>query len=191
MNVNRFIVIVLDSVGIGEAPDAADFGDVGSHTLGNIARVTGGLNLPNIEKMGLGNIAILQGVDPQTEPTAVYGKLTEISAGKDTTTGHWELMGIELKRPFPLYPNGFPPEVMGRFEGMIGMRRWATIPLPAPSSSKNWAQNICAPASPSSTPPATAFSRLRRMKKSFPSMNCTRCAILPARFCVASMKSAA
>jgi phosphopentomutase len=120
MTVNRVIVIVLDSVGIGEAPDAAAFGDVGSHTLGSMARVVGGLHVPNMEKMGLGNIAILDGVLPQTEPTAVYGKLTEISAGKDTTTGHWELMGIELKQSFPMYPNGFPPEVMDRFEAEIG-----------------------------------------------------------------------
>jgi phosphopentomutase len=120
MTINRVIVIVLDSVGIGELPDAAAFGDVGSHTLGNMARVVGGLDVPNMEKMGLGNIAILDGVLPQTEPTAVYGKMAEISPGKDTTTGHWELMGIELKQAFPLYPNGFPPEVMDRFEAEIG-----------------------------------------------------------------------
>ncbi|MCB8920958.1 MAG: phosphopentomutase [Ardenticatenaceae bacterium] len=117
---NRVIVIVLDSVGIGEAPDAAEFGDVGSHTLGNMARVVGGLHVPHLERMGLGNIAILQGVLPQTEPTAVYGKLEEVSAGKDTTTGHWELMGVELERPFPLYPNGFPPPIMSAFEAEIG-----------------------------------------------------------------------
>jgi len=120
MKINRVIVIILDSVGIGEAPDAVAFGDVGSHTLGNMARVVGGLHLPHLERMGLGNIAILQGVQPQTEPTAVYGKLEEVSAGKDTTTGHWELMGVELERPFPLYPNGFPPEVMDAFEAEIG-----------------------------------------------------------------------
>lgn len=120
MKINRVIVIVLDSVGIGELPDAAAFGDVGSHTLGSMARVVGGLKIPNMEKMGLGNIAILDGVLPQTEPTAVYGKMAEISAGKDTTTGHWELMGIELQQAFPLYPNGFPPEVMDRFEAEIG-----------------------------------------------------------------------
>lgn len=128
MNVNRFVVIVLDSVGIGEAPDAADFGDVGSHTLGNMARAVGGLNLPNLEKMGLGNIAILEGVEPQTNPTAVYGKLTEVSPGKDTTTGHWELMGVELKRPFPLYPNGFPPEIMKLFEVAIGRKTLGNYP---------------------------------------------------------------
>ena len=120
MTINRVIVIVLDSVGIGELPDAADFGDVGSHTLGNTAVAVGGLNVPNLTQMGLGNIAILQGVNPQTTPTAVYGKMAEVSAGKDTTTGHWELMGVQLARPFPLYPNGFPPDVMDRFEAEIG-----------------------------------------------------------------------
>jgi phosphopentomutase len=120
MSINRVIVIVLDSVGIGELPDAAAFGDVGSHTLGSMARVVGGLKIPNMEEMGLGNIAILDGVLPQTEPTAIYGKMAEISAGKDTTTGHWELMGIELQQPFPLYPDGFPPDVMERFETAIG-----------------------------------------------------------------------
>lgn len=120
MNVSRVIVIVLDSVGIGELPDAAAFGDVGSHTLGNMAVAVGGLNVPNMTRMGLGNIAILQGVNPQTEPTAVYGKMAEVSAGKDTTTGHWELMGVQLERPFPLYPHGFPPDVMERFEAAIG-----------------------------------------------------------------------
>jgi len=120
MNFNRVIVIVLDSVGIGELPDAAAFGDVGSHTLGNMAVAVGGLNVPHLTQMGLGNIAILQGVKPQTAPTAVYGKMAEVSAGKDTTTGHWELMGVQLARPFPLYPNGFPPEVMDRFEAEIG-----------------------------------------------------------------------
>ncbi len=128
MNVNRFIVIVLDSVGIGELPDAAAFGDVGSHTLGNMAREVGGLHVPNLEKMGLGNIAILQGVNPQTEPTAVYGRLAEVSAGKDTSTGHWELMGVQLKRPFPLYPNGFPPDVMSKFEAAIGRGTLANYP---------------------------------------------------------------
>ncbi len=123
MAINRFIVIVLDSVGIGELPDAAAFGDVGSHTLGNIARVVGGLKLPQLEAMGLANIAILEGVLPQANPTAAYGKMAEVSAGKDTTTGHWELMGIQLKQPFPVYPNGFPPEVMDRFAAEIG-RGW-------------------------------------------------------------------
>ncbi len=120
MEINRVIVIVLDSVGIGELPDAAAYGDVGSHTLGNMAREVGGLHMPNMEKMGLGNIAILDGIIPQEKPTAAYGKLAEVSPGKDTTTGHWELMGLRLERAFPLYPNGFPPEVMEPFEEQIG-----------------------------------------------------------------------
>ena len=120
MQVNRVVVIVLDSVGIGETPDAAAYGDVGSHTLGNMAVAVGGLNLPNMESMGLGNIAILQGVEPQVAPSAVYGKMAEVSAGKDTTTGHWELMGLHLHQPFPLYPDGFPPEIMEPFEEQIG-----------------------------------------------------------------------
>lgn len=128
MPVNRFIVIVLDSVGIGELPDAAAFGDVGSHTLGNMARVVGGLNVPHLEAMGLANIAILEGVVPQSKPTAAYGKMAEVSAGKDTTTGHWELMGIHLNQAFPLYPNGFPPEVMEPFEAEIGRRTLGNYP---------------------------------------------------------------
>ncbi len=123
MRINRFIVIVLDSVGIGEAPDAAAFNDVGSNTLGNIARTVNGLQLPHMEKMGLANIAILEGLIPQRQPTACYGKMAELSAGKDTSTGHWELMGIRLDKPFPVYPDGFPADVMDRFEAEIG-RGW-------------------------------------------------------------------
>ena len=93
MKINRVIVIVLDSVGIGEAPDAAEFGDLGSNTLGNIAAAIGGLKLPEMEKMGLGNIAPIQGIQPHQVPSAAYGKMAEVSAGKDTVTGHWELAG--------------------------------------------------------------------------------------------------
>lgn len=128
MSINRVIVIVLDSVGIGEAPDAAAFGDVGSHTLGNIAQVVGGLSVPHLERMGLANIAILDGVKPQTTPTAVYGKMAEVSQGKDTTTGHWELMGIHLQRAFPVYPHGFPEEVMARYEAASGRGWLGNIP---------------------------------------------------------------
>lgn len=123
MTINRIITIVLDSVGIGEAPDAAAFGDVGSHTLGNIAQAVGGLKLPNMEKMGLGNIAILDGIKPQLQPSAAYGKMAEVSAGKDTTAGHWELAGIHLTQSFPTYPNGFPAEVMDEFAKQTG-RGW-------------------------------------------------------------------
>ena len=123
MKANRVIVIVLDSVGIGETPDALEFGDVGSNTLGNTAWAVGGLVLPHLEALGLANIALVEGVRPQAKPTAAYGKMGEVSPGKDTTTGHWELMGIHLKQPFPLYPDGFPPEVMDRYEAETG-RGW-------------------------------------------------------------------
>ncbi len=120
MSINRVIVVVLDSVGIGQAPDAAAFGDVGSDTLGNIARAVGGLQLPHMAALGLGNIAALEGVPPASAPTGAFGKMAEQSAGKDTSTGHWELMGIKLIKPFPVYPDGFPPDVMERFEREIG-----------------------------------------------------------------------
>jgi phosphopentomutase len=120
MQPKRVIVIVLDSVGIGETPDAANYGDVGSHTLGNTAVAVGGLHLPHLERLGMGNIVLVPGVSPVTEPAAVYGKMNEVSAGKDTTTGHWELMGLFLSQPFPLYPQGFPREIMESFETAIG-----------------------------------------------------------------------
>ncbi|MFN2135079.1 MAG: phosphopentomutase [Candidatus Promineifilaceae bacterium] len=120
MQIKRAIVIVLDSVGIGETPDAVQYGDVGSHTLGNTAVAVGGLQMPHMTGLGLGNIVLVPGVPPVTGPTAIYGKMGEVSAGKDTTTGHWELMGLYLPQPFPLYPHGFPPEVMEAFEAQIG-----------------------------------------------------------------------
>lgn len=120
MQINRVIVIVLDSVGSGEAPDARAFGDEGSNTLGNIAAAVGGLRLPKMEALGLGNIAPLAGVAAQPAPRAAYGKLIAQSAGKDTTTGHWELMGVPLMHAFPVYPDGFPAAVMQPFEAAIG-----------------------------------------------------------------------
>jgi phosphopentomutase len=100
-------------------PDAADFGDAGSDTLGNIARVRG-LKLPNLARLGLGNIKPLAGIPPAAEPAACFGRCTLASPGKDTTTGHWEMVGIHLDRPFPLYPNGFPREILDEFERRIG-----------------------------------------------------------------------
>ena len=103
-------------------PDAADYGDVGSDTLGNIARKRG-LKLPNLVRLGLGNIKPLTGIEPARTPAGSFGKCTLASPGKDTTTGHWEMVGIHLERPFPLYPRGFPPDVMDEFERRTG-RRW-------------------------------------------------------------------
>ena len=120
MDINRVLLIVLDSVGIGELPDAVLYGDVGSNTIVNISRAVNGLNLPNLATMGLGNIADIQGVPPAAKPTAAYGKMAEKSKGKDTTTGHWELAGLILEKAFPLYPHGFPPGIINSFENLIG-----------------------------------------------------------------------
>jgi phosphopentomutase len=117
----RVIWIVLDSVGIGEMPDAAQYGDAGSDTLGNIARLRG-LKLPNLARLGLGNIKPLMGIAPSGAPTGAFGRCTLASPGKDTTTGHWEMVGIHLEKPFPLYPRGFPAEVMSEFERRTGRR---------------------------------------------------------------------
>jgi phosphopentomutase len=121
--VKRVNLIVLDSVGCGDAPDAAAYGDEGSNTLGNMARAVGGLNLPHLAALGLGNLTAIEGVPPTKTTGGAYGRLTEVSAGKDTTTGHWELAGLLLTQPFPLYPDGFPAEVMTEFESRIG-RGW-------------------------------------------------------------------
>ncbi len=121
----RACVIVLDAVGAGELPDAAEYGDVGSNTLGNVAKAVGGLDLPNMEALGLGNVEPLEGCPPQPGAPAVAGRLVERSKGKDTTTGHWEMMGIVTATPFPTYPHGFPHDVIDPFmhatgRGVIG-----------------------------------------------------------------------
>jgi phosphopentomutase len=115
----RVIWIVLDSVGIGAMPDAADYGDQASDTLGNIARLRG-LKLPNLARLGLGNIKPLTGIPPAARPEGAFGRCTLASPGKDTTTGHWEMVGIHLTHPFPLYPHGFPAEILTEFERRIG-----------------------------------------------------------------------
>ena len=123
----RACVIVLDAVGAGALPDAATYGDEGSDTLGNVAKAVGGLDLPNMEALGLGNVEPLEGCPPQPGAPAVAGRLVERSKGKDTTTGHWEMMGIVTAQAFPTYPHGFPHDVIDPFmhktgRGVIGNR---------------------------------------------------------------------
>jgi len=113
-------VIVLDAVGAGELPDADQYGDVGSNTLANVARAVGGLDLPNMEALGLGNVEPLEGCPPQPGAPAIAGRLVERSKGKDTTTGHWEMMGVVTAQPFPLYPHGFPHDVIDPFMHRTG-----------------------------------------------------------------------
>ena len=117
----RAIVLVLDSVGAGALPDAAEYGDVGSNTLGNTSRAVGGLAMPVLGSWGLGNITEIEGVPPTASPLASWGKNAERSAGKDTTTGHWEMMGLVLERPFPTYPHGFPADVIAEFVAKTGV----------------------------------------------------------------------
>jgi phosphopentomutase len=126
--VARACVIVLDAVGAGALPDAADYGDEGSDTLGNVARAVGGLDLPNLEALGLGNVADLPGCPPQPYAPAVAGRLVERSKGKDTTTGHWELMGVLTPVAFPTYPFGFPDEVIDPFMNRTGRGVLCNLP---------------------------------------------------------------
>jgi len=112
--------VVLDSAGVGNAPDAADYGDEGSNTLGNLARAVGGLALPNLQALGLGNLHEIEGVPPAATPRAAFGRLTERAAGKDTMIGHWEMMGLIRREPFRTYPDGFPGELIDEFERRTG-----------------------------------------------------------------------
>jgi phosphopentomutase len=116
---DRVILIVLDSVGCGELPDARNYGDVGSDTLGNIAKRVP-IAVPNLRKLGLARVASISGADRDPPPLGAYGRMAEGSPGKDSVTGHWELMGLVLERPFPVFPNGFPRELMVEFERRIG-----------------------------------------------------------------------
>jgi phosphopentomutase len=126
--VKRVIIIVLDSMGVGELPDAAEYGDEGSNTLANTAKAVGGLSLPHMQQLGLGHITAIEGVPPCDEPLGAYGRMAEASAGKDTTTGHWEMAGIYSPQPLPTYPNGFPKELIEEYERRIGRKTLGNYP---------------------------------------------------------------
>lgn len=119
---NNFFIIILDGVGIGELPDANNYGDQGSNTLANIAKSVGGLILPNLNSLGLGNISDILGLQSVELPLASYGKMKEVSKGKDSTTGHWEIAGLKLNFDFPYYPNGFPDEVIEHFKQAANLK---------------------------------------------------------------------
>jgi phosphopentomutase len=126
--VPRVLVLVLDSWGVGDAPDAARYGDEGSDTIANTARAVGGLDAPNLEALGLGLLTDVEGMAKTAAPGTAHGRATERSAGKDTTTGHWEMMGIQLDEPFPLYPEGFPREIIDPFQDAMGHRVLGNVP---------------------------------------------------------------
>lgn len=119
---NNFIVIILDGVGVGELPDADLYGDKGSDTLGNISKSLGQINLPNLQKLGLGNITTINGIEPAVKPMASYGKMAEVSKGKDSTTGHWEISGLKVEFNFDYFPNGFPDEIINKFIHLTGVK---------------------------------------------------------------------
>ena len=120
--INRVVLLVIDSVGIGYLPDADKYGDYGANTLGNIALHTGGISLPNMRALGLGNIDEIKGVEPIADPTGAFGRANELSSGKDTTTGHWEITGLYVEEPFNTFPNGFSEEIIKEFENRIGKK---------------------------------------------------------------------
>ena len=126
--VPRVLILVCDSFGVGDAPDAEAYGDAGADTLGNTASAVGGIRAPNLGALGLGLLTRVAGVEPEARPGTAHGRLTERSAGKDTTTGHWEMSGIVLTEPFPLYPDGFPPEIIEPFKEQIGREILGNVP---------------------------------------------------------------
>jgi phosphopentomutase len=117
---DRVILLVMDSVGCGELPDAPAYGDAGADTLGNTSRAVGGMTLPYLQKYGLGNLTTILGVPPAIRPAGAFGKMVEASKGKDTTTGHWEMAGLRVERAFATFPQGFPPEIMDPFVARVG-----------------------------------------------------------------------
>ncbi|WP_017184976.1 phosphopentomutase [Alkalibacillus haloalkaliphilus] len=122
MSFKRVFLVVMDSVGVGESPDAKQFGDEGADTLGHTAQHMGGLKMPNMERLGLGNIHEVEGIGHSAQPKAHFTKMEEASAGKDTMTGHWEIMGLRIDQPFRVFPDGFPDDLINRLEEKTGRK---------------------------------------------------------------------
>ncbi len=122
MKFGRVIIVVVDACGVGELPDAHQYGDKGAATIPNVARAVGGLKMPNCQKLGLGQIVPIDGVRPTIPTIGCFGKMTERAAGKDSTSGHWELAGVILAKPFPTFPDGFPQELVEKFEMAAGVK---------------------------------------------------------------------
>ena len=178
--INRVILIVMDSVGVGYLPDARRFNDDRSHTLLHIYQQTARLHIPNLCALGLGKIAAI-GCKPQ-KIIGCYGKMAEKSSGKDTTTGHWEIAGLVLNFAFPTYPHGFPPEIVETFEKKLTKRFWETIPDPEPKLLKSSLKNISNPAGRLFIPRQTRSFKLQPMKILFLWTDCTITVELPEAF---------
>jgi phosphopentomutase len=137
----RAFVVVLDACGVGELPDAAEYtGDEGSNTLAHVAEDVGGLDVPNLGRLGLGSIVAIEGVPPAEHP-AVHGRLHPLGPGKESTTGHWELMGVVPSAPLPTYPNGFPPDVVAMLERVTGLRFCANTPASGTEVIEQWGEH--------------------------------------------------
>ena len=175
----RIFLTVLDACGVGELPDAADYGDVGACTIGHAVDACHP-SLPNMAHMGLGQIV---GAHYPADENAVgaFGMCREASKGKDTTTGHWEIAGVTLAKPFPTFPTASRRILSRRSSSASGIRSSATSPRLARRFWTNWARSIWRSARRLSTPPPTACSRLPATRRFSPARSCTRCAALPAR----------
>ncbi len=137
----RAFVVVLDACGVGALPDAGDYaGDAGSNTLGHLAELAGGLRLPTLQRLGLGSIILIEGVAPAEAPV-VHGRLHPLGPGKESTTGHWELMGVVPGAPLPTYPDGFPPDVVGAIERATGLRFCANRPASGTQVIEDWGEH--------------------------------------------------
>jgi len=122
MLIKRVIVIIIDACGVGELPDAGEYGDAGASTLPHVAEALGGLKMPNCQRLGLGGIAPIINIEPVNDPIGCYGKMKPMSPGKDSTSGHWEIGGVILDQAFPTYPNGFPQDLVNKFEKLTGLK---------------------------------------------------------------------
>lgn len=178
----RFIIVVMDSVGCGALPDAEAYHSLGADTLGHIAEQVE-LKLPNLARLGLGNILPLRGIAPVDKPLAAWGKMKEISCGKDTTTGHWEMAGLVFSQPLPTYPQGFPRRNWLRsFARPLVVMCWETAWPLVQKSLSSWAKSICVLLSLFFIPRRTAYARLPLMRRLFPWSACMRYAVSPGKF---------
>ena len=185
---SRIFLTVLDAVGAGEAPDAAEYGDAGANTLGHVIAACHP-DLPNMAGMGLGNIKTT-GYEWDGPVAGAWGRAREVSKGKDTTSGHWEIAGVRVTQAFPVFPDGFPESFMKAYEEAIGHNASATSLPPERRSSRSWANSTCGTIPPSSIPAGTACSRSPAMRSFFRLKSCMNSAGLHGRCCRESWASA-